>query len=48
MLAFSPVWRLFVPVVKQNLAKQNNNIRNDYADYVCIYIFFNYFRLKLL
>ena len=29
MLAFSPVWSLFVPVVKQNLAKQNNNVRND-------------------
>ena len=28
MLAFSPVWSLFVPVVKQNLAKQNNNVMN--------------------
>lgn len=29
ILAFSPAWSLFVPVVKQNLAKQNNIIRND-------------------
>lgn len=43
MLAFSPVWSLFVPVVKQNLAKQNNNVRNDYnvmlITYEYIFIF---------